>query len=90
MLINHKGQLLQSDPGSDDTPSTRSMIALADLLDLEGALSAAEDADTLLVSPEDRIEDAIPLLPTLDRVVFHFPKFSDGRPYSAARLVRSR
>ncbi len=50
--------------------------------------AAAEDS-TVLVLPND----ADPLLPALDGVVridLHFPKFTDGRAFSQAFLLRRR
>lgn len=38
----------------------------------------------------DPVEDLAPHVPRLRLVVLHFPKFSDGRAYSQARLLRGR
>jgi len=38
----------------------------------------------------DEVEALAPHLAGLDLIVLHFPKFSDGRAYSQARLLRER
>lgn len=50
--------------------------------------AAAEDTSTLVLP-----NDADPLLPALDgvtRIDLHFPKFTDGRAFSQAFLLRRR
>lgn len=50
--------------------------------------AAAEDSSTLVLP-----NDADPLLPALDgvaRIDLHFPKFTDGRAFSQAFLLRRR
>ena len=42
------------------------------------------------LSVDDRVEDLVPHLPELDLVAVHFAKFTDGRGYTLARLLRSR
>jgi uncharacterized protein (DUF934 family) len=42
------------------------------------------------LSNTDPVEDLAPHLGRLRLIVLHFPKFSDGRAYSQARLLRGR
>ena len=42
------------------------------------------------LSPVDRVEDLVPLLPRLALVALEFPNPGDGRGYSQARLLRGR
>jgi uncharacterized protein (DUF934 family) len=42
------------------------------------------------LSSADAVEDLEDWLPHLQLVAFRFPAFTDGRPFSAARLLRSR
>ncbi len=44
----------------------------------------------LRLSPADELDAIVPELPTLSLVAVEFPKFTDGRGYSLARLLRER
>jgi uncharacterized protein (DUF934 family) len=44
----------------------------------------------LALEPDDSVEDIVPDLPHLGLVVLSIPKFTDGRAYSMARLIRGR
>lgn len=65
----------------DDTASTAPVVAFADLSDTTNAaavrLLPGEDARALL-----------PLLDRLELVEIAFPAYTDGRGYSAARILR--
>jgi uncharacterized protein (DUF934 family) len=52
-------------------------------------LAAPESAAVALANTDDVIE-LVPHLARLKLIVLHFPKFSDGRAYSQARLLRER
>jgi uncharacterized protein (DUF934 family) len=47
-------------------------------------------APAVSLANTDRVEDLQPHLAALKLIVLHFPKFSDGRAYSQARLLRER
>ncbi len=47
-------------------------------------------ATALALSNTDRVEDLASHIGRLKLIVLHFPKFSDGRAYSQARLLRGR
>ena len=47
-------------------------------------------ATVLTLGNTDRVEDLAPHIGRLKLIVLHFPKFSDGRAYSQARLLRGR
>lgn len=42
------------------------------------------------LAPEEAVEEIVPDLARIALVSLDFPKFTDGRPYSAARLLRER
>lgn len=42
------------------------------------------------LAPEDRIEDIAADIDDFSVIAIHFPKFTDGRGYSTARLLRER
>jgi uncharacterized protein (DUF934 family) len=52
-------------------------------------LAAPESAAVALANTDDIVE-LVPDLARLKLIVLHFPKFSDGRAYSQARLLRER
>ncbi len=43
-----------------------------------------------MISNTDDVAELAPHLARLELIVLHFPKFSDGRAYSQARLLRER
>ena len=52
-------------------------------------IHAVENEPRVLVLPNDA--DPLPVdLQDIDRIDLHFPKFSDGRAFSQARLLRQR
>ncbi|HEY5225664.1 MAG TPA: DUF934 domain-containing protein [Methylovirgula sp.] len=44
----------------------------------------------LMLEPDDSVEDIAPDLPHLGLIALSVPKFTDGRAYSMARLIRGR
>jgi uncharacterized protein (DUF934 family) len=61
----------------------------------EGALTAVDDGpvppgEWVTLANTDAPEDLAPQLGRLKLIVLHFPKFTDGRAYSQARLLRGR
>lgn len=53
-------------------------------------LSRRDDAVGVVLTAGDTLEDIAVELARLALVVIRFPKYSDGRPYSLARLLRDR
>jgi uncharacterized protein (DUF934 family) len=64
-------------------PSAFATITLADWLQ-------RPDWPAVALGNADPVEDLAPHVSRLRLVELHFPKFSDGRAYSQARLLRSR
>ena len=52
--------------------------------------SAAPETPAVTLANTDAVEDLAPQLDRLKLVVLQFPKFTDGRAYSQARLLRGR
>lgn len=78
----------------DDQPlpaTTDVTVSLARLLGERTALRARRDGRTgVRLRPADEIEALLPELAWLPLVAIEFPKFTDGRGYSQARLLRDR
>ena len=78
---------------SADAPATvptgRVIVPLALWLDRQAALTARGDVAVWLAGTDDPAKLA-PSLPSLTLVAIDFPKFTDGRGYSIAYLLRSR
>jgi uncharacterized protein (DUF934 family) len=51
---------------------------------------ASNVAFGLLLDPDDSLEEIAAELPHIDMIALTFPKFSDGRAYSQAQLLRTR
>jgi uncharacterized protein (DUF934 family) len=66
------------------------VVSLARLVSEGDALLAAGRRVGVRLQPSEAIEDMAYDLPRLSTVQLVFPKFRDGRPYSAARLLRER
>ncbi|MEX1368022.1 MAG: DUF934 domain-containing protein [Nannocystaceae bacterium] len=54
------------------------------------ALEASKATVGVRLLPADEIDDRLPELLPLPLIAIEFPKFTDGRPYSLARLLRDR
>ncbi len=79
-------------PAADETavvPSGRVIVPLAIWLDPLSGLAARGDVGVWLAGTDDPAKLA-PSLPSLSLVAIDFPKFTDGRGYSIAYLLRSR
>lgn len=76
-------QPLPSGP-ADVTVSLRRYLAERD------ALEASEATVGVRLLPADEIDEQLPVLLSLPLIAIEFPKFTDGRPYSLARLLRDR
>ncbi|MEO0816850.1 MAG: DUF934 domain-containing protein [Pseudomonadota bacterium] len=70
----------------DDTPS----YTLAEFLEAADALIAQNSAFGVRLSPEDDPAVLTPYLGSLARIEVDFPKYTDGRGYSQAQLLRRR
>jgi uncharacterized protein (DUF934 family) len=83
-------QLLR--PSADEPvalPSGRVIVPLAVWIDQQAGLAARGDIGVWLAGTDDPAGLA-PSLPSLSLVAIDFPKFTDGRGYSIAYLLRSR
>lgn len=66
------------------------MVSIARLLREDSALSAREGQLGVCIEPDDDISEAAKVVGKVALIAFNFPKFSDGRAYSKARLLRER
>jgi uncharacterized protein (DUF934 family) len=82
-LIADRFTRLANDEGLIDGPM------IVDLARLEQASGANQPLGVALTNTDD-VGQLAPYLPRLDVIVLHFPKFTDGRAYSQARLLRER
>jgi len=72
-----------------DLPAGRVIVPLAAWLDRQAALAARGEVGVWLAGSDDPAALA-PSLPLLSLVAIDFPKFTDGRGYSIAYMLRSR
>jgi uncharacterized protein (DUF934 family) len=70
-------------------PPGRVIVPLAVWLDQQAGLAARGDIGVWLAGTDDPAKIA-PSLPSLSLLAVDFPKFTDGRGYSIAYLLRSR
>jgi uncharacterized protein (DUF934 family) len=75
--------------GADWNGGAFALIPLATALAQSVRLRAAAPVGIWL-APADEPEKAVPLFGAIDLIAVQFPKFSDGRGYSTAALLRSR
>lgn len=78
---------------TDDSPipeTGKFALPKARYLADRAALSPRNDAIGIVLTAGDTLDDIVADLPRLALVVIRFPKYSDGRPYSLARLLRDR
>ena len=66
------------------------LVSFARWRDARAALLARRGPVGVALSNTDPVEALAPDVSRLDLVTLHFPKFSDGRAYSQARLLRGR
>jgi uncharacterized protein (DUF934 family) len=66
------------------------VVPLARLLGEATAFTRFGGALGVRIGPDQRVEQVEPWLPRLSLVVLTFPVFSDGRAFSAARILRER
>lgn len=94
-LIKH-GQVVSEDTFrfvADDAeiPATGDVVVgLARFFAEEKQLTSREGRLGVRVDPEDEAAKVVPALAHVSLVALTFPKFSDGRAYSKARLFRER
>jgi uncharacterized protein (DUF934 family) len=71
-------------------PAGRAVVPLALWLERRGELSARRPAAGVWLEPGDDPADIAADVDVLGLVAVHFPKFTDGRGYSIAVLLRTR
>jgi uncharacterized protein (DUF934 family) len=75
--------------GAAPSPAPHSLLTLAQWREARGAWP--QDVPVAVAVPNDAaIEELADDLPRIGLVVLHFPKWTDGRAYSQARLLRVR
>ncbi len=75
----------------DLTPAgPRQILPLAHYRTHAEVLRPQRDRIAILLYPDDEPDAVAPYLADIDLVAIHFPKFTDGRGYSTARLLRER
>lgn len=66
------------------------MVSLSRLVEEAEALFEGDNDIGVLLGPEDDLSEVEPYLSRLALVAIEFPKFTEGRGYSQARLLRNR
>ena len=94
-LIDRKGLRPDSWQVFDGTagvmPEGADVLVSLDVWRAQGALLKGHSARLgLLLSPPDDVKSVASDLVNFELVAVHFPKFTDGRGYSTARLLRER
>jgi uncharacterized protein (DUF934 family) len=94
-LIDRKGLRPDSWQVFDGTasamPEGADVLVALDVWRAQGALLKGHSARLgLLLSPPDDVKSVATDLVNFALVAVHFPKFTDGRGYSTARLLRER
>jgi len=79
-------------PADDTQIPTAGRVAVpkARFLAERHALLQRPDALGLILVAGDGLDDIAPDLPRLGLIAIRFPRYTDGRPYSLARLLRDR
>ncbi len=78
-------------PDGADVPTGGDVVVTASrLLSERESLTARQGRLGVRIEPDEDAEPLAPLLDDLSLVAVSFPKFTDGRGYSSARLVRER
>jgi uncharacterized protein (DUF934 family) len=60
------------------------------LIDIHGAALDEQDAPTVQLAPDAKLEEIVPRLADIGRIEIEFPKFRDGRGFTLARTLRER
>jgi uncharacterized protein (DUF934 family) len=60
------------------------------LIDIHGAALDDQDAPTVQLAPDAKLEAIVPRLGEIGRIEIEFPKFRDGRGFTLARTLRER
>ncbi len=78
--------------GADGIAAARGAVtvALADWRLHRDALRVRKAPVGVRLAPDQELDDIVADLRSLAVVVFEFPSFTEGRPYSRARLLRGR
>ncbi|MBA3455729.1 MAG: DUF934 domain-containing protein [Deltaproteobacteria bacterium] len=75
--------------GSEQAAATKPIVPLAEYVKSRETLLARHAAVGVRV-PSDKLPSDIPDLQRLALIAIEFPKFTDGRGYSVARMLRQR
>jgi uncharacterized protein (DUF934 family) len=89
VVADHWQVLRPSADGPVVVPSGRVIVPLAQWLDQQAGLAARGEVGVWLAGTDDPAKLASSL-PALSLIAIDFPKFTDGRGYSIAYLLRSR
>jgi uncharacterized protein (DUF934 family) len=80
---------LDAEHTPDSVLTADTAIPLAAFQDLIGREDAPSTLGVIL-EPDSDLDDLAPHLDRVSFIAIHFPKFTDGRGYSNARLLRTR
>ena len=83
MPLLHNGQWT-----NDDLTQSSSLIDLPEYLGMSTAQRTR--ASGVVINPSDDIQALTDSLETLELIVINFPKYTDGRGYSQARILRTQ
>ena len=75
--------------GAEQAATAKPIVPLAHFLETRDALLARHAAIGVRV-PSDKLPSDIPDLQRLALIAIEFPRFTDGRGYSVARMLRQR
>lgn len=97
-LLKHGRAIVDDWPGIDgEQPAASAEAVIVSLprwnKDRTGLLARNAGHEIRLgvrLAGDDRVEDLADDLPCIDLVAIEFPKFTDGRGYSTARILRER
>ncbi len=78
------------DPETDAEVQASAILPLAQLLAASDTLLAGNGPLGVRIEAGEGVEDLAPFLDRLALIALVFPKFADGRAYSAAALLRER
>ena len=74
----------------NEIPEGNITVSLSRWKEEKTKLLAREENAGVRLSPSDKVEDIAGDLEQIPLVALEFPSFTDGRPFSHARLLRSR
>jgi uncharacterized protein (DUF934 family) len=94
-VLHVEGRVLEADPWvqvADDAalPEGSALVSRARWQAMRETLIARTTPAGVVLRPDEPVEEIANDLPHLACVALHFPSPGEGRPYSAARLLRGR